>query len=91
MGMEYEDLKRARDAFGKCFRPLLKDLVFNLAVGISRDKDTILLAVRCQFKNLDSVTEETKAEVLEILGTSFEFEGNTYPLDIAFIGIPTAK
>jgi hypothetical protein len=91
MSVDYEKLQRAKAAFGDRFRPLLKDLVFNLAVGISRGEDKFALAVRCQFEDLDSVTEETRTEVLEILGTSFEFEGETYPLDVVLMGIPTAR
>ena len=91
MSIEYERLIRVRDAFGQRFRPLLKDLDFHLSVGISRGGDEFALTVRCLFEDFDSVLDETKTEVLEILGTSFEFEGDTYPLDIAFGSIPIAQ
>ena len=91
MSSEIEKVKRAKNAFGKCYRPLLKDLVFNLSVGLSKRESKFALDVRCQFEDLDSVTEETEAQVREILGTSFEFEGDTYPLDVVLASIPIAQ
>lgn len=89
--MSTETPIRARDAFAEYFRPQLKDLIFNLAVGITKVEDKFALAVRCQFEDLDAVTEDTKIEILEILGKSFVFEGDTYLLDIAFMGIPSVQ